>query len=73
MEVRWSLSAAEDLELICQRIERDNPEQPGASLERFMTDALGSGIYPILGRLSLRMAERRELTFSPIPYLWFIK
>jgi plasmid stabilization system protein ParE len=26
MEVRWSLPAAEDLELICEWIERDNPE-----------------------------------------------
>jgi plasmid stabilization system protein ParE len=26
MEVRWSLPAAEDLEQICQWIERDNPE-----------------------------------------------
>src|SRR5580658_7545623 len=26
MEVRWSLPAAEDLERICERIERDNPE-----------------------------------------------
>jgi plasmid stabilization system protein ParE len=25
MEVRWSLPAAEDLERICERIERDNP------------------------------------------------
>jgi len=26
MEVRWSLPAAEDLERICERIERDNPD-----------------------------------------------
>jgi plasmid stabilization system protein ParE len=26
MEVRWSLLAAEDLERICERIGRDNPE-----------------------------------------------
>ena len=26
MEIRWSLPAAEDLERICERIERDNPE-----------------------------------------------
>lgn len=26
MEVRWSLPAAEDLENICEWIERDNPE-----------------------------------------------
>lgn len=25
MNVRWSLPAAEDLERICERIERDNP------------------------------------------------
>ena len=26
MEIRWSLPAAADLELICARIERDNPD-----------------------------------------------
>ena len=26
MEIRWSLPAAEDLERICQRIERDSPD-----------------------------------------------
>jgi plasmid stabilization system protein ParE len=26
MQVRWSLPAAEDLERICEHIERDNPE-----------------------------------------------
>jgi plasmid stabilization system protein ParE len=26
MEIRWSLPAAEDLEHICEHIERDNPE-----------------------------------------------
>jgi len=26
MEVRWSIPAAEDLEQICEWIERDNPE-----------------------------------------------
>ena len=26
MEVRWALPAAEDLERICERIQRDNPE-----------------------------------------------
>jgi plasmid stabilization system protein ParE len=26
MEIRWSLPAADDLERICERIERDNPE-----------------------------------------------
>ena len=26
MQVRWSLPATEDLERICERIERDNPE-----------------------------------------------
>jgi plasmid stabilization system protein ParE len=26
MEIRWSVPAAEDLERICQRIERDNPK-----------------------------------------------
>ena len=38
MEVRWSLRAAEDLERVCERIERDNLD---AALRRMHTLASG--------------------------------
>jgi plasmid stabilization system protein ParE len=69
MEVRWSLSAAEDLEHICQRIERDNPEAARRVARTIYDGCTRLKNFPNLGRPSLRMAERRELTFSPLPYL----
>ncbi len=69
MEVRWSLSAAEDLELICQRIERDNPEAARRVARTIYDGCARLKDFPNLGRPSLRMAERRELTFSPLPYI----
>jgi len=39
MEVRWSLPAAEDLERICEWIERDNRKQPVALLKRSTASA----------------------------------
>ena len=39
MQVRWSRPAGEDLEGICARIERDNPEPPGVSPKSSMTGA----------------------------------
>jgi toxin ParE1/3/4 len=69
MEVRWSLPAAEDLERICERIERDNPEA-ARRVARTIYDGCGRlKDFPNLGRASRRMAGRRELTFAPLPYI----
>jgi plasmid stabilization system protein ParE len=69
MEVRWSLPAAEDLERICERIERDDPEA-ARRVARTIYEGCGrlKG-FPHLGRASSRMAGRRELVFSPLPYI----
>jgi toxin ParE1/3/4 len=69
MEVRWSLPAAEDLEHICARIERDNPEA-ACRVARTIYDECGRlKDFPHLGRASRRMDGRRELTFAPLPYI----
>jgi toxin ParE1/3/4 len=69
MEVRWSLPAAEDLERICERIERDNPEA-ARRVARAIYDGCGRlRDFPRLGRGSDRMAGRRELVFPPLPYI----
>jgi toxin ParE1/3/4 len=69
MEVRWSLPAAEDLEQICDWIERDNP-QAARRVAKTIYDECGRlKDFPNLGRLSRRMAGRRELTFAPLPYI----
>jgi plasmid stabilization system protein ParE len=69
MELRWSLPAAEDLERICERIERDNPEAAGRVARTVYEGCARLRDFPYLGRASSRMAGRRELVFSPLPYI----
>jgi len=67
MEVRWSPAAADDLERICDQIERDNPEA-ARRVARTIYDGCGRlKDFPSLGRASRRMEGRRELTFAPLP------
>jgi plasmid stabilization system protein ParE len=69
MEVHWSLPAAEDLERICQRIERDDPEVACRIARTIYDDCARLKDSPRLGRASNRMTGRRELVFSPLPYI----
>lgn len=69
MEVRWSLPAAEDLESICAHVERDNPEAARRVAQTIVDGCEGLKKFPYLGRLSVRMAGRRELVFPPLPYI----
>jgi toxin ParE1/3/4 len=69
MEVRWSIPAADDLEHICERIEKDNPEA-ARRVAQVIYDGCGRlKDFPNLGRSSQRMAGRRELTFPGLPYI----
>jgi plasmid stabilization system protein ParE len=69
MEVRWSLPAAEDLERICEWIERDSPDAAGRIARTIFDGCAQLKAFPNRGRLSMRMAGRRELTFAPLPYV----
>jgi plasmid stabilization system protein ParE len=69
MEVRWSLPAAEDLEHICEWIERDNPEAARRIAQTIYDECGRLKNFPSFGRESRRMAGRRELTFAPLPYI----
>ena len=69
MEVRWSLPAAEDLEHICERIGRDNPEAASRVARTVYEGCARLKEFPHLGRASSRLAGRRELVFSPLPYI----
>ena len=69
MEVRWSIPAAEDLESICEWIERDNPEAARRVARTIYDKCTHLKDSPHLGRASRRMAGRRELTFAPLPYI----
>jgi toxin ParE1/3/4 len=69
MEVRWSMPAAEDLELICERIERDNPEAASRVARTIYDGYARLKDFPQLGRASSRIPGRRELVFAPLPYI----
>jgi toxin ParE1/3/4 len=64
MEVRWSTLAAEDLERIFQRIEKDNPTAPRNTVKAIYDGCAELRKFPHLGRPG-RMSGRRELVFSP--------
>jgi plasmid stabilization system protein ParE len=67
MEVRWSMPAAEDLERICERIERDNPEAARRVARTIFDGCARLKDFPQLGRASSRIPGRRELVFAPLP------
>jgi toxin ParE1/3/4 len=69
MEVRWSLPAADDLERICDWIERNNPEAARRVARTIYDGCARLKDFPNLGRASRRMAGRLELTFAPLPYI----
>jgi toxin ParE1/3/4 len=69
MQVRWSMPAADDLELICVRIDRDNPEAARRVARTIYDGCARLKDFPYLGRASTRMSGRRELVFSPLPYI----
>lgn len=68
-EIRWSEPAAEDLERICLRIERDHPEAATRVARAIYEGCAQLRDFPYLGRTSRRMSGRRELTFPPLPYI----
>jgi len=69
MRVRWSMSAANDLERICEHIERDQPEAARRVARDIYEGCLRLGRFPRMGRISHRMPGRRELILPPLPYI----
>ena len=69
MEVRWSIPAAEDLERICEWIERDNPDAARRVARTIYDKCSSLKSSPNLGRASSRLAGRRELAFATWPYI----
>ena len=63
------MPAAQDLERICQRIERDNPEAASRVAKSIYDVCAQLRDFPNLGRTSRRMNGRRELYFPPLPYI----
>ena len=64
MEIRWSPLAAEDLERIFRRIEKDNLTAAREIVKAIYDGCAGLKDFPYRGRTG-RMEGRRELVFSP--------
>ena len=73
MKIRWSPLAADDLERICERIERDNPDAACRVAHNIYEGCARLRAFPHLGGISIRMSGRRELVFSPLPYIAFYR
>ena len=69
MEIRWSLPAAQDLERICEQVERDRPEAARRIARTIYEGCARLMDFPNLGRASTRIVGRRELPFPPLPYI----
>jgi addiction module RelE/StbE family toxin len=69
MQVRWSIPAAEDLEHICEWIERDNPAAARRVARTIYDECARLKDFPNIGRSSRRMPGRRELILTPLPYI----
>jgi toxin ParE1/3/4 len=63
------MPAAEDLEQICEWIERDNPDAARRVARTIYEECGRLKDFPNLGRASSRMPGRRELSFAPLPYI----
>jgi toxin ParE1/3/4 len=64
-EVRWSPEAADDLERICDRIERENPAAARRVAEIIYERCGALGEFPNRGRTG-RIGGTRELVFTPL-------
>lgn len=69
MQVRWSVPAANDLQRICEWIQRDNPEAARRVAKTIYEGCGQLAQFPNIGRASARMSGRRELLFPPLPYI----
>lgn len=69
MLILWSSLAADDLERICGRIERDDPDAACRVARTIYEGCTSLRSFPNRGRASVRMAGRRELVFPPLPYV----
>jgi toxin ParE1/3/4 len=72
MEVRWSTLAAEDLERIFQRIEKDNPTAARNTVKAIYDGCAELRKFPYPGRPG-RMNGRRELVFPPYIAVYQVK
>lgn len=63
------MPAADDLERICEWIERDSPEAAQRVAQTIYEGCGRLRDFPHLGRASSRIPGRREFVFPPFPYI----
>ena len=69
MQIRWSTLAVDDLERICAWIAEDSSEAAQRVAQIIYEGCSQLRNFPSKGRPSERMNGRRELIFSPLPYI----
>jgi toxin ParE1/3/4 len=67
-KLRWSASAADDLERIRQHIQKENQEAARKTVKTLYEGILALKRFPHLGRPG-REEGKRELAFTPLPYI----
>jgi toxin ParE1/3/4 len=72
MELRWSPQAAEDLERIFERIQKDNPSAAREVVKALYNGCAALTAFPNRGRAG-RMKGRRELVFPPYIVVYQVK
>lgn len=68
MDVRWSRQAANDLERIFAYITKENPAAAREVVATLYEGCASLKDFPHRGRPG-RMKGRRELVFTPLPYI----
>jgi plasmid stabilization system protein ParE len=61
--------AADDLELICERIEQDSPDAARRVARILYSGCAQLRDFPYLGRISSRVTGWRELVVPSLPYI----
>ena len=69
MTVRWSTRAVDDLESICEFVERDSPEAARRIAQTICDGCESLSQFPLRGRSHKSHAGVRELVFAPLPYI----
>jgi len=68
MQLRWTVSAADDLEDIAEYLFEESPQNPAQLIRKIYEAPSSLKNYPNLGRLGKKDGTR-ELVLAPLPYI----
>jgi toxin ParE1/3/4 len=72
MNLRWTPTAARDLEQVHEYIARDNPKAAGRTVDQILSGIDALVRNPLLGRVG-RLARTRELMIAPYVVSYRVK